>query len=224
MKIRTNKTSEDFIINTNKQKIPRDINAPIPSDLVVPKPIKYKAFRKCGKSLPNFITSKNKIFLKSFLDHKGTKKFLAEKEKAMEELILEDKIVEEKKIIKKASNSCTKQKNSKNKKITKNIHSKYYSHNEIIHLDLKNNFNHNKNSQDKHRNNKFELKATSSTYINNITDIGKINQKNKKKKASIESIRNNLSNFNQKEPSYLFTGENDSFLYSILNLMSNTKN
>ena len=44
----------------------------------------------------NFISSKNKITLKSCFDQKGSKKFLSEKEKAMAYLELPDDIIEQK--------------------------------------------------------------------------------------------------------------------------------
>lgn len=46
------------------------------------------------KSLYNFISSKNKLILKSCFDYKGAKKFLSEKEKAMAEFVLSDEILD----------------------------------------------------------------------------------------------------------------------------------
>ena len=46
--------------------------------------------------LINFLSSKKKITLKSCFDHKGAKKILSEKEKAMASLELSDDIIEEK--------------------------------------------------------------------------------------------------------------------------------
>ena len=48
------------------------------------------------KSLFDFISNK-KIELKSYFDKKGTKKFLSDKEKAMEEIVLFDEIIDENK-------------------------------------------------------------------------------------------------------------------------------
>ena len=58
-----------------------------------------KSLCKSGdkKCLYDFISSKNKLILKSCFDHRGTKKFLSEKEKALQEINLSEDITEEKK-------------------------------------------------------------------------------------------------------------------------------
>ena len=48
------------------------------------------------KSVFDFLSNK-KIKLESYFDKKGTKKFLSDKEKAMEEIVLFDEIIDEKK-------------------------------------------------------------------------------------------------------------------------------
>ena len=53
----------------------------------------------------NFISSKNKITLKTCFDQKGSKKFLSDKEKAMAFLELSDNIIEDKKKKKKKRHS-----------------------------------------------------------------------------------------------------------------------
>ena len=58
----------------------------------------------------NFISSKNKITLKSCFDQKGSKKFLSEKEKAMAYLELPDDIIEKKIKKKRKSKKGTKKK------------------------------------------------------------------------------------------------------------------
>ena len=161
---------------------------------------KYKEFRKCSKSSPNFLTSKKKIILKSYFDHKGAKKFLAEKEKAMEEIILNDEIIE-----KEINNKKTK-----GNKILKNN----TSHNTRNQLNEKNKLKNKKKNREKNEKVKYSENFNSE---NNIEEIVKINQKSKK---TIESIKNHISNQRLNEPSYLFTGEGDSFIYSILNQMS----
>ena len=161
---------------------------------------KYKEFRKCSKSSPNFLTSKKKIILKSFFDHKGAKKFLAEKEKAMEEIILNDEIIE-----KEINNKKTK-----GNKILKNN----TSHNTRNQLNEKNKLKNKKKNREKNEKVKYSENFNSE---NNIEEIVKINQKSKK---TIESIKNHISNQRLNEPSYLFAGEGDSFIYSILNQMS----
>ena len=61
-----------------------------------------KSSKSCDKkSLYDFISSKNKLILKSCFDHRGTKKFLSEKEKALQEIKLSEDITEEKKTRKK---------------------------------------------------------------------------------------------------------------------------
>ena len=59
--------------------------------------------------------------------------------------------------------------------------------------------------------------------INSVKDIGKImNKKNKRK--FIGSIKKRYSNANGKESSFLMTGENDSFIGSIVNQIKEYKN
>ena len=49
--------------------------------------------KSCDKKcLYDFISSKNKLILKSCFDHRGTKKFLSEKEKALQEINLSEDI------------------------------------------------------------------------------------------------------------------------------------
>ena len=48
---------------------------------------KGKNKTQSSKTIKYFLTNKKKLNMKSFFDHKGTKKFLADKMKAMEELI-----------------------------------------------------------------------------------------------------------------------------------------
>lgn len=219
----TNDSTNDFISNTNKDKISKDKTCQISPNLLVPKK-NYKRYRKCTKSYQNFLTAKNIIFKSSF-DHKGAKKFLAEKEKAMEELILEDEIIQEKQKNKNAPHICNKKNGSKNKNNTKKILNHYHSNNDIIHLKLHKHFHHHHHHHKKdHDKNKISTKTVSADFVNNIKEIGKVVQRSEQKKISLESIKSHLSNLKQKEPSYLFIGENDFFINTIVNQMSNIKN
>ena len=74
------------------------------------------------KILFNFISSKNKITLKSCFDQKGSKKFLSEKEKAMAFLELPDDIIEEK----------TKKKRKSRKDIKRKTKHRSESHKALI--------------------------------------------------------------------------------------------
>jgi len=190
--------------------------------------IQAKKYKSLGKNdtmtLLNFISSKNKITFKSDFDRKGAKKFLSEKSKAMEEIVLIDYIEEEtnKDNIKK--NKSHHKNSHKNKNNNKNI-KQHRSQNALIHLKLHKLSNKKVNLlQKKNKKNNMSSKTLSVRFINNIKDIGKINLNNNKKKASIKSIKSGHSNYNSREPSYLMTRENDSFIYTIVNQMEESKN
>ena len=78
------------------------------------------------KYLFDFISTKNKIKFHSYFDKKGTKKFLSEKEKAMEKIIIFDEIDDEK-INKKKTHKDKVKKKKKNKR-------RSISENALIHL------------------------------------------------------------------------------------------
>lgn len=223
MDLITNKSTNDLTSNGNKDNILRNIKTHTSLDLINKKQKKNKNYRKYIKSLDNFIKTKTKITFESFFDHKGAKKFLAEKEKAMEELILEDEIIEiieEKKFNKKISNSCNKKNNSKSKKNLNKVLKYYPSQNALINLNLKNN----KKIYEKNKKAVSSSKSININFRKNLKNIGKIYPKNKKKRISIESIKSQVTNLKSNEPSYLFTGENDSFIKSIINQMKTIKN
>ena len=176
--------------------------------------------RRISAKLVNFISSKNKLKFRSDFDRKGAKKFLDEKAKAMEEIVLDDTTDEENKNILNENNY--KRNKSHNKFVIGNRHVKpHHSHNSLLM-----NFQINKFSNKKNNTLKDDNKYMSSNtvlLINSIKDIGKImNKKNKRK--FLGSIKKRYSNANGKESSYLMTGENDSFIGSIVNQIKEFKN
>ena len=157
-----------------------------------------KNIKKCPNSLQNFISIKKKLKFKSAFDCKGAKIFLAEKSKAMEILVLDDEIIPERQNKKTISQSYKKKKN--------------HSKDDVIPIKL----NNLKNKKMEKKKYKTTTKIVSDFFINNITDIGKIIQnKNKKTKKRISSIKNNY---------YINSNANDSSIYSIIKQMSNIKN
>ena len=83
--------------SSNQESHSKQLFSKISYDLDDHKYSKNKSNDKSVKSLLNFITTKNKIIFKSYFDSKGSKKFLAEKAKALEEFVLIDEIQEENK-------------------------------------------------------------------------------------------------------------------------------
>ena len=87
-------------INTKKpikEKYSMDVVQKKNLDSIKIRTKKYKSLgKKKPKTLLNFISGKKKIQFKSNFDKKGAKKFLNEKSKAMEEIVLLDYIEEEK--------------------------------------------------------------------------------------------------------------------------------
>lgn len=179
---------------SNKEKT-KDFYTKLSYDLGDNKINKSKPKEKRTKSLLNFISLKKKIIFKSPFDQKGAKKFLADKEKALEEIILIDEFEDKK--------------NSEN-----NL--QYFSKkNKSYHKKSKNNLMSEKKIQ-------YLKNITNSK---NINDIGRINEKiNKNRALKYESIKSKYSNINTKENTYLMTGESDSFICTIINEMNNYKN
>ena len=195
-----------------------DIKTHISSDQVTHKVKKNKSkgkINKKQKSLKDFFSIK-KLILKSAFDHKGSKHFLAEKSKAMEELILEDEIITENKDQKekrtKKSISPREKTKEKNKSdLNHSIYGKIHSKLNIF-----------KNIKKHNEKIKMSNKTVSDYFKNNIKDIGKIIQKNNKKNA--ELIIYISSNKNLNDPSFLITSENDSLIKNIINEMTYLKN
>ena len=178
------------------------------------------------KSLFDFISSKNRMVLKSCFDHKGTKKFLLEKAKAMQEINLSEDIKEEKK-------------SSKKERIKSHIrHVKHHhSNNHANKLD-KNGLRSSStndvlryNAINLHKNLECEIKKIKklSDKTNKYSDIEEDNNKikyenklrvNKKRIVPFNSISSNFSNIKVSEPLNLAVNKNDSLIHSIVNEMS----
>ena len=179
---------------------------------------KGKNKAQSSKTIKSFLTKKNKLHLKSFFDHKGTKKFLADKMKAMEELDLNDEINEEEK---NGNNISLDDKKNKSKINKNKISKKYRSHKILSNYNL--HFNDNKSTKkhktkNKKRNYNWEFKH----HFKNYKDIGSKKFYNDIKRISKDSIRTRYSNIlYSDEPSYLMNGEDISFLNTILVEMTN---
>ena len=180
---------------------------------------KEKNKRQSSKTIKYFLTKKNKIILKSAFDHKGTKKFLADKMKAMEELDLNDEIIEEEK---NENNISLNNKKSKSKINKNKISKKYRSHKVISNYKLNLN-DTNKKSTKKHKtkNKKINFNYESKLQLKNYKDIGSKKFNNDTKRISKDSIQTRYSNIYINEPSYVMTGEEASFLNAILFEMTN---
>ena len=113
---------EEVDINTKKpikEKYSTDVVKKKNLDFIKIRTKKYKSLgKKEPKTLLNFISDKKKIQFKSNFDKKGAKKFLNEKSKAMEEIVLLDYIEEEKN--RDISKGHTKKNKSHNKNSCKN--------------------------------------------------------------------------------------------------------
>ena len=222
------KKSQQIIYNTNHKK---DSTEELPKISYFSnnyKTIKKENFKDKDKKLLDFISDKNKIIFKSDFDHKGAKRFLAEKEKAMEELALIDNSMEENNI----DNSEKKLKINKCKsshKIHNNL--EFYNHHLGEVLQIKQHHHHHHKS---HIHLNLNLNENESNYENkkilnkNTEKNIKIKNKKKtnlKKKSMQESDLNSIkcSNINNKDVSLLEFKENDSLIYSIIKEMLNLK-
>ena len=167
------------------------------------------------KSLFDFISSKNKIVLKSCFDHKGAKKFLSDKKKAMDKIILEDDILDE-----------NIEKNKKKKKLNvksktsekKNLRSE--SHNALNVLE--------KQKSTDNLKDKLKLLSEKRLPVRNFeskNNKGKLNLVvDKRKVTKLSSINSVFSNIQTKEPLNLAVNKNDSFINSIINEMVEVTN
>ena len=163
------------------------------------------------KSLVDFISSKNKIILKSCFDHKGAKKFLSDKSKAMDEIVLEDEILDE---------NIEKSKKKKKCKTRVKKHLRAESHNALDVLGKQKTAENIKTipkllTEKTLPYNNFECKK-SLEKLNLIVD--------KRKVAKLSSINSTFSNIQCKEPLNLAINKNDSFIYSLINEMVKVKN
>ena len=177
--------------------------------------------KSCDKKcLYDFISSKNKLILKSCFDHRGTKKFLSEKEKALQEINLSEDITEEKKTHKKdkirshikhrshhqkSHNSHTKELRPSSTNDLKAYEKKY------LEVEIK---NPKKLSDKTHKYNDIPEEKTGK-YENRL----KIN---KKRIVPFNSISSNFSNIKPSEPLNLVYNNNDSLIHGIVNEMDET--
>ena len=167
------------------------------------------------KSLFDFISSKNKIVLKSCFDHKGAKKFLSDKKKAMDKIVLEDDILDEN--IEK--NKKKKKPNVKSKTSEKkNLRSE--SHNALNVLE--------KQKSTDNLKDKLKLLSEKRLPVRNFeskNNKGKLNLVvDKRKVTKLSSINSVFSNIQTKEPLNLVVNKNDSFINSIINEMVEVTN
>ena len=167
------------------------------------------------KSLFDFISSKNKIVLKSCFDHKGAKKFLSDKKKAMDKIVLEDDILDEN--IEK--NKKKKKPNVKSKTSEKkNLRSE--SHNALNVLE--------KQKSTENLKDKLKLLSEKRLPVRNFeskNNKGKLNLVvDKRKVTKLSSINSVFSNIQTKEPLNLVVNKNDSFINSIINEMVEVTN
>ena len=167
------------------------------------------------KSLFDFISSKNKIVLKSCFDHKGAKKFLSDKKKAMDKIVLEDDILDEN--IEK--NKKKKKPNVKSKTSEKkNLRSE--SHNALNVLE--------KQKSTDNLKDKLKLLSEKRLPVRNFeskNNKGKLNLVvDKRKVTKLSSINSVFSNIQTKEPLNLAVNKNDSFINSIINEMVEVTN
>jgi hypothetical protein len=164
--------------------------------------------------LVNFISSKNKIIFKSCFDHKGAKKFLSDKKKAMDEIVLEDEILDENIEKSKKKKNINKKSKSKDKK-----HLRSESHKA---LDIgKQKISENVKTIPK-------LLSEKKLPIKNIESQNKKGKLNlyvdKRKVAKFSSINSTFSNIQKQEPLNLIVNKNDSFINSIIDEMVKVKN
>ena len=130
MEIITRESQNNYASQINIKKSSKEIDKLNLCDLHNQK---EKNKRQSSKTIKCFLTKKNKLNLKSFFDHKGTKKFLADKMKAMEELDLNDEIIEEEK---NENNISLEDKKSKSKVNKNKISKKYRSHKILSNFNL----------------------------------------------------------------------------------------
>jgi hypothetical protein len=171
--------------------------------------------QKDKKSLVNFISSKNKIVLKSCFDHKGAKRFLSDMQKAMDEIVLEDEIPDENIKKNKKKRKLSKKSKTKDKK-----HLRSESHNALDSLA--------KQKTSENLNDYPKLSSENTLPDKNLkskNNLGKLNLDTYKRKClKMSSIKSNFSNIQIKESLNLIVNNNDSFINAIINEMVRVKN
>ena len=166
------------------------------------------------KSLFNFISTKNKMFLNSCFDHKGAKKFLSDKSKAMDKIVLEDEMPDE--YIEK---SKKKKKMHKKSKTKDKKHLRAESHNALDSLGKQ------KTTENLRGNHKLLSEKTLQAKNFEPKNIGKLNlYVDKRKVSKLSSINSTYSNIQCKSPMNLAVNKNDSFIHCIINEMAKEKN
>jgi hypothetical protein len=148
--------------------------------------------------LINFISSKNKMTLKSCFDRKGSKKFLSDKEKAMAFLELPDDIIEEK----------IKKKRQSKKGIKKKERHRSESHKELINILIK-----------RLKYIKKDRKDSKKKMMSDKTVNLHFAENYKKHQKKTLTINNDFSDIKGKESLELASDHNDSFIHSILKEM-----
>ena len=168
--------------------------------------------QKDKKSLVNFISSKNKIVLKSCFNHKCAKQFLSEKQKAMDKIVLEDEIPDEN--IKK---NRKKRKLSKKSKTKDKKHLRSESHNALDSLA--------KQKTSENLKDYPKLSSENTLPDKNLKSKNQLNLNTyQRKSVKMSSIISNFSNIQIKESLNLIVNKNDSFINSIINEMVRVKN
>jgi hypothetical protein len=167
----------------------------------------------------------NKNKFKSYFDRKGAKKFLNEKAKAMEEIVLMDEI-KQKKTENFHKNSKKSKSHNKNAQKHKNLN-QHPLQNELVCLEKHNSskkqvvYEENKNAN---QNNTFVSFGNPNNFKNNIENQNTSKQKEQKGVDESTKNKNKLCTINIDESSFLMTEENDSFIYSIVKEMNGCKN
>jgi hypothetical protein len=213
MEAKQNTVTSKFAPKKKKERKSGDITRKNHYDLVDLKIKKHKSIDDT-RTLQNFLLIRNKF--KSKFDRKGAKKFLKEKEKAMEEMDLNDEIPEEKTENSQKSKSEDKY-NEKNKHLIQNP-----SENELVYFEKKNSSKKQVVYKEENKNTNANQNASfvsfkNSKDFNYNTEVQNMNQQKglieppKKKKKFAFIITN--------EPSFLMTGD-DSFIYSIVKEMN----
>ena len=153
----------------------------------------------------NFLSSKNKITLKSCFDHKGAKKFLSEKDKAMASFELPDDDIEEKTEKKRRSRKSILKKKSKKKFRSE-------SQKALIYVKSKKPKHINEDKKNL-RNKKMSDKTVPLYFAENY----------KSHQERMLTINSDFSNIKEKDSLKLASNRNDSFIVSILKEMAEVK-
>ena len=211
MEDKLNKFTNKYFPQKNKENKSRDKTLKNSLDSKIKKYI----FLENIRTLQSFLSNQNKI--KSNFDRKGAKKFLKEKAKALEEIVLKDEIKKEK----------TEQLNEKTKKCKSQFkYSKKFKHLRLPHSKKELDYLEKRNLSKKlvYEENKNDSFASFINSKNNYNKIETLNTNKQKGLVKSTKRKNKLSVITLNEPSFLFTGDNDSFIYSLVREMNDSKN